>query len=98
MRMMTLATLAAVLTAPTPFGATASDARNLKMAQAVEFQVGRDRDYRERRRRDRDDPDVTVGVGPGGVTIGPRRNCRTVTTTVERDDGRRITRRERLCD
>jgi hypothetical protein len=41
---------------------------------------------------------ATVGIGPGGVTIGPRRNCRMVTTTVERDDGRTITRKERRCD
>ena len=33
-----------------------------------------------------------------GVTVGPRQRCRMVTTTVERDDGRRITRKERRCD
>jgi hypothetical protein len=44
------------------------------------------------------DSDVTIGVGPGGVTVGPRQNCRMVTTTVERDDGRTITRKERRCD
>jgi hypothetical protein len=43
-------------------------------------------------------PTTTVGVGPGGVTVGPRQRCRMVTTTVERDDGRRITRKERRCD
>jgi len=48
--------------------------------------------------RGRYDSDTTVGVGPSGVTIGPRQRCRTVTTQVERDDGRRITRRERVCD
>ena len=62
----------------------------------VDVQIGRDRDDRDRRRRN--DSDVTVGVGPGGVTIGPRQNCRMVTTTVERDDGRTITRKERRCD
>jgi hypothetical protein len=66
-------------------------------AQGVDVQLGRDRDrddgYRHRR-----DSDVTVGVGPGGITVGPRRNCRMVTTTVERDDGRMITRKERRCD
>jgi len=45
-----------------------------------------------------DDSDVTIGVGPGGVTVGPRQHCRMVTTTVERDDGRTITRKERRCD
>ena len=42
--------------------------------------------------------DTTVGVGPGGVTIGPRQRCRMETTTIERDDGRTITRKERRCD
>jgi hypothetical protein len=30
--------------------------------------------------------------------VGPREHCRTVTTTVERSDGRQVTRRERVCD
>jgi hypothetical protein len=64
-------------------------------AQGVDVQLGRDRDDGYRHRRD---SDVTVGVGPGGITVGPRRNCRMVTTTVERDDGRMITRKERRCD
>jgi hypothetical protein len=68
----------------------------------VDVQVGPgydryDRDYDSDRGR-RFDRDTTVGVGPGGVTIGPRRHCRMVTTTVERDDGRMIRRRERRCD
>ena len=68
------------------------------MAQ-VEIQVGRDRDVREERsHRDRRDSGATVGVGPGGIVVGPRERCRTVTTTVERDDGRRVTRKERVCD
>jgi hypothetical protein len=73
-------------------------AEGIKMAQDV--QIGRDRDDRYDRDRDyrRHDSDVTVGVGPGGVRIGPREHCRTVTTTVERDDGRMVTRRERRCD
>jgi hypothetical protein len=63
-------------------------------AQGVDVQLGRDRDdYRDRRHND-----YTVGIGPGGVTVGPRRNCRMVTTTIERDDGRMITRKERRCD
>jgi len=64
-------------------------------AQGVDVQLGRDRDDGYRHRRD---SDVTVGVGPGGITVGPRRNCRMVTTTIERDDGRMITRKERRCD
>jgi hypothetical protein len=64
-------------------------------AQGVDVQLGRDRDDGYRHRRD---SDVTVGIGPGGVTVGPRRNCRMVTTTIERDDGRMITRKERRCD
>jgi hypothetical protein len=90
-----LAAAGAVLTtAPLLVGTVPAEAQNVKMAQAVDVQIGRDRDDGYRRRRD---SDVTVGVGPGGVTVGPRRNCRMVTTTVERGD-RTITRRERRCD
>jgi hypothetical protein len=63
-------------------------------AQGVDVQIGRDRDRYDDRRRN----NPTVGVGPRGVTIGPRERCRTVTTRVERDDGRMITRKERRCD
>jgi hypothetical protein len=81
-------------------GVSPAKAENLKMAQ-VEIQVGRDRDVREERsyrdRRDRDSG-TTVGVGPGGIVVGPREHCRTVTTTVEREDGRRVMRKERVCD
>jgi hypothetical protein len=64
-------------------------------AQGVDVQIGRDRyDRYDRDRRS----DTTVGLGPGGVTIGPRQRCRMETTTIERDDGRTITRRERRCD
>ena len=87
---------AVLMPAPLLIGAIPAEAQNLKMAQGVDVQFGRDRDDRDRRRRN--DSDVTVGVGPGGVTIGPRQNCRMVTTTVERDDGRTITRKERRCD
>jgi hypothetical protein len=82
---------------------TPAKAQGVKMAQ-VDMQTGRhlddrnyrdDRDYRDRRRYD---SNATVGVGPGGVTVGPPRRCRMETTTIERDDGRRITRRERVCD
>jgi hypothetical protein len=66
-------------------------------AQGIDVQIGRDR-YDDRYDRDRRRNDYTVGVGPGGVTVGPRQRCRTVTTRIERDDGRMITRRERQCD
>jgi hypothetical protein len=86
-----VAIAAAVLTpAPLLVGTIPAEAQNLKMAQGVDVQIGRD--------RRRNDSDVTVGVGPGGVTVGPRQNCRMVTTTVERGDGRTITRKERRCD
>jgi len=93
-----VAAAAAVLTtAPL---VTPAKAQGIKMAQGVDVQVGRDRDDRfdRDRRRGRYDSDTTVGLGPGGVTIGPRRHCRMETTTIERDDGRRITRKERRCD
>jgi hypothetical protein len=70
-------------------------AQDLKMAQGVDVQIGRDRYDRYDRDRRRDD--ATVGIGPGGVTIGPRQRCRIMTTTIERGD-RTITRRERRCD
>ncbi|MGF6307121.1 hypothetical protein ABIB82_007010 [Bradyrhizobium sp. i1.8.4] len=75
-----------------------ANAEGVKMAQGVDVQIGRDRDDRYERDRYRYDRDTTVGVGPGGVTVGPRQHCRMVTTTVERDDGRMVTRRERRCD
>jgi hypothetical protein len=97
---LAVATAAVVFTAASSFGGVIpAKAENLKMAQ-VEIQVGRDRDVRdERSYRDRRDSGATVGVGPGGIVIGRQRErCRTVTTTVERDDGRQVTRRERVCD
>jgi hypothetical protein len=87
---------AVFMTSPLLVGTVPAKAQELKMAQGVDVRMGRDRDdtYDRRRRGS----DVTVGVGPGGVTVGPRQHCRTVTTRVERDDGRMITRRERRCD
>ncbi|MFL6821505.1 MAG: hypothetical protein ACJ8FA_02950 [Xanthobacteraceae bacterium] len=85
---------AVLMTGPLLGGSVPAKAQELKMAQGVDVRIGRDRDDYYRGRRD---SDVTVGVGPGGVTVGPRRNCRMVTTTVERGD-RTITRRERRCD
>ena len=99
MRIALAATAAAVIfTAGSPFGGVIpANAEDLKMAQ-VQIEVGRDRDVREERRRDRREPGATVGVGPGGIVVGPREHCRMVTTTVERDDGRRVTRQERMCN
>jgi hypothetical protein len=98
MKIALTAALAAAVLLPGPLlvGSIPAEAQNLKMAQ-VDVQIGRDRDDSYRHRRDRDS-DATVGIGPGGVTVGPRRNCRMVTTTVERDDGRMVTRKERRCD
>jgi len=93
-----VAAAAAMLMLTTAPLATPANAQGVKMAQ-VDVQIGRDRDDRyDRNRRGRYDSDTTVGVSPGGVTVGPRQRCRMVTTTVEGDDGRRITRRERRCD
>ena len=90
---------AVLMSASLLVGTIPAEAQNLKMAQGVDVQIGRDRDDRyDRDRRGRYDSDTTVGVGPGGVTVGPRQRCRMVTTTVEGDDGRRITRKERRCD
>lgn len=89
------AVAAVLMTAPLM---TPTKAQGVKMAQGVDVQVGPDHRYDyDRDHRRRHDSDTTVGVGPGGVRIGPREHCRTVTTTTERD-GRTITRRERRCD
>jgi hypothetical protein len=96
---LAVAAVAAMLTtAPLSIGAVPAQAEGVKMAQGVDIQLGRDRDNRDRRRRH--DSDVTVGAGSGGLMIGPRHreNCRSVTTTIRRDDGRMITRKERRCD
>jgi hypothetical protein len=92
---LAVAAAAAVLTLTTAPIATPTKAQDLKVAQ-VDIQIGRDRYDRYDRRRH--DSDATVGVGPGGITIGPRQRCRMVTTTIQRDDGRTVTRRERRCD
>jgi hypothetical protein len=93
-----VAAAAAMLMLTTAPLATPAKAQGVKMAQ-VDVQIGRDRgDRYDRDRRGRYDSDTTVGVSPGGVTVGPRQRCRMVTTTVEGDDGRRITRQERRCD
>ena len=95
---LAVAAAAAVLTS-SPLVTPAKAAQGVKMAQGVDVQIGRDRDDRyDRDRRRGYDSDTTVGVGPGGITVGPRQRCRMETTTIERDDGRRITRRERRCD
>jgi hypothetical protein len=88
------AAAAAVMLTTAPL-ATPAKAQDLKMAQGIDVQIGRDRYDRYDRDRRRDD--ATVGIGPGGVTSGPRQRCRMVTTTIERGD-RTITRRERRCD
>jgi hypothetical protein len=98
--MMKIAFVVAAAVLTTAPLVTPANAQGVKMAQ-VDMQTGRhfedrdDRDYRDRRRYN---PNATVGVGPGRVTIAPRQRCRMETTTIERDDGRRITRKERVCD
>ncbi len=95
---LAVAAAAAVLTiAPL---VTPAKAQGVKIAQ-VDMQTGRhldDRDDRYYRDRRGHNSDTTVGVGPGGVTIGSGQRCRTVTTTVQGDDGRMIRRKERRCD
>ncbi len=98
-----LAAAAALMIAPVfgeiaPARAGDGPVASMRMAQ-VDVEVGRDRDrYYDRDRWERRHRDLTVGVGPGGVHVGPREHCRTVTTWIERDDGRRIKRTERRCD
>ena len=95
---ITLAAIAAATVLTTTPLIIPANADGVRMAQGVDVQVGRDRDRDRDYRYDRERRDVTVGVGPGGVSVGPRERCRTVTTTVEREDGRMVTRRERRCE
>ena len=73
---------------------TPAKAQGIKMAQ-IDMQTGRhfeDREpayYRERRGYD---------SNATRATIGPRQRCRIETNRIERNHGRRITRRERVCD
>jgi hypothetical protein len=78
---------------------TPARAQVVKMAQ-VDMRTGLHIDDPAHYSKDhrRYDSNATVGVGPGGVTSDPRQSCRVVTTTTKRDDGRRITRRERVCN
>ena len=100
---LAIAAAAVLLTAGSSFGVPAK-AANLQMAQ-VDVRIpdrnrdrDRDRDLRDDRyHRDRREG-VTVGVGPGGVVVRPAERCHWDTTTTERDDGRRVTRRERVCN
>src|SRR5438874_8758650 len=79
-RMMKIAlavSAAATLLAAAP---TVTPAKALKMADGVDVQIGRDREYGydrdDRQRFDRHPFDTTVGIGPGGLTTGPQRRCR----------------------
>ena len=76
MKIALTAALAAAVLLPGPLlvGSVPAKEQNLKKAQ-VDVQLGRDRDDSYRHRRD---SDATIGIGPGGVTVGPRRNCRMV--------------------
>ena len=99
MMKITLAVAAAAAVLTTAPLATPAKAQGVKMAQGVDVQIGRDRDdLYDRDRRGRYDSDTTVGVGPGGATVGPGQRCRMVTTTIEREDGRMIRRKERRWD
>jgi hypothetical protein len=101
---LAVATAAAIFAgAPMFGGATPAKAEGVRVAQ-IDVEIGRDRgrdrdrDDRRDDRRDRRDRDISVGVRPGGIVVGPRRErCRTVTTTIIRDDGRRVRRTERRC-
>jgi hypothetical protein len=90
--------VAAAVLATVPF-ITPAKSQGVKMAQ-VDMQTGLHLDDPAHYSRDRRrfDSNATVGIGPGSATIGPRQRCRMETTTIKRDDGRRIARRERTCN
>ena len=97
--MMKIAFVVAAAVLTTAPLVTPAKAQGVKMAQ-VDMQTGLHIDDPAHYSRDRRryDSNATVGVGPGGVTISPRQRCRMETTTIKRDDGRRITRREHVCN
>ena len=97
--MMKIAFVVAAVVLTTAPLVTPAKAQGVKLAQ-VDMQTGLHIDDPAHYSRDRRryDSNGTVGVGPGGVTIGARQGCRVETTTIKRDDGRRITRRERVCN
>ena len=97
MMKITLSVAAATVVLTTAPLITPTKAQGIKMAQ-VDMQTGLHLDDPDNRNRRRYDSNATVGVGPGGVTIGPRQRCRTETTAIKRGDGRRITRREHVCN
>jgi kynurenine formamidase len=78
---------------------TPAKAQGVKTAQ-VDMQTGLHIDdpahYSKDRRRY--DSNATVDLGPSGVTIDARRRCRMETTTIKRDDRRRVTRRDHVCN
>ena len=97
--MMKIAFVVAAAVLTTAPLATPAKAQGVKMAQ-VDMRTGLHIDDPANYSRDRRqyDSNAAVGVGPGGVTIGPRQHCRMETIRIERGDGRRITRRQRVCD
>jgi hypothetical protein len=89
---------AAIFTAASLFNNLApANAQDLKMAQGIDVQVGHEQDQRGGDRRN-DNANPTIRIGPGGVSVGQKRHCHTVTITEERPDGRRVRRTERRCD
>jgi hypothetical protein len=97
--MMKIACIVAAAALTTVPLVTPAKAQGTKMAQ-VDMRTGLHIDdpahYSTGHRRY--DSNATVGVGPGGVTNGPRQSCRVATTTIKLDDGRRTTRKERVCN
>jgi hypothetical protein len=95
---LAVATAAAIVMAgPSFVGAVPAKAEQLKMAQ-VDLQIGRDRQDSGRRDQRDENSGVSIGVGPKGIVVEPKRRCHTVTTIVERPDGRRVKTTERRCD
>jgi hypothetical protein len=96
---LAVATAAAIIAVgPSFVGTVAAKAEQLKMAQGVDVQIGRDQQDNGRRDQRDENPGVNIGVGPHGIVVGPKRRCHTVTTIVERPDGRRVKTTERRCD
>ena len=97
--MMKIACVVAAAVLTTAPLVTPAKAQGVKLAQ-IDMQTGLHIDDPAHYSRDRRryDSNATVGLGPGGVTIGQRQRCRMETTTLKRDDGRRATRREHVCN
>jgi hypothetical protein len=95
MRIVFFVAAAALTALPLVIPAKAEDVKMAQVDRRTGLHIDDPAHYSSDHRRY--DSNATVGIRPGGVANGPRQSCRVVTTTIKRDDGRSIMRRERVC-